>query len=436
MLHAAALALLLAGEAAAQDGENRIDNIEEIDVRAKSAEQAPACAHAPCLTARRAACVRRSSAGLDVFISCLVCASNFLAASSSPAISNLSSSVGMQVRVQRVAVSPAVFLIEGFLDESMCDTISDAARPRLTPDEKSEGDHRSSMLFSRTDMADINALSTATRRLRSLTRDIINDQKDMPDAKAFLKVYPVETDYAEVPEVVQYGAGGYRRAHNEAFQRDYVLTSLVFLEDTPLGGETAFPDLGFDSKIKQYAPSKFLSNDKKCEERDDELCEQGQYVGVDHAAEGLEFCCCSEILRIKPKKGDAIVFFNTDASGVASHAASHASCPVLEAEGVDETANSKLVLRQWTHAEPLGEQSERALKPDAGEPSVEHDGAGVPFAEKRGGEGEGDKFMRTKAQQGEAGDGGGGSGKKGKGSGRKKRSQNEPYAAKGEKTDL
>ena len=344
----------------------------------------------------------------------------------------------LQVRVQRISVSPAVFLIEGFLDESMCDTISDAARPRLTADEKAEGDHRSSVRFSRTDLEEINALSTASRRLRSLTRDIISDQNDLPDAKAFLRVYPVETDYAEVPEVVQYGAGGYRRAHNEAFRRDYVQTSLVFLEDTPLGGETAFPDLGYDSKMKQYAPSKFLSNDKKCEERDDELCEQGQYVGVDHAAEGLEFCCCSEILRIKPKKGDAIVFFNTDAAGVASHAATHASCPVLEAEGVDETANSKLVLRQWTHAEPLGEQSERAIKPDAGEPSVEHDGAGVPFAEKRGGGGggAGDKFMRTKAQMGEGGGAGDGGGKKGKGSGRKKRNKKEQYAAKGEKTDL
>jgi hypothetical protein len=34
----------------------------------------------------------------------------------------------VDVRVQRVSVSPAVFLIEGFLDATMCDAISAAAR--------------------------------------------------------------------------------------------------------------------------------------------------------------------------------------------------------------------------------------------------------------------------------------------------------------------
>merc|ERR1711871_1351579 len=185
-------------------------------------------------------------------------------------------------------------------------------------------------------------------------------------------------------------------AHNEAFQRDYVLTSLVFLEDTPLGGETAFPHLEFDNGRKQYVPSKFFQAGNKCTERDDELCEQGQYVGVDHGERGMEFCCCSEILRVKPRKGDAILMFNTDKNGVAIQVAQHASCPVLEADGVDESNNAKLVLRQWVHAEPLGEQSERALVPEAGEPSVEHDGAGVPFAEKRSGTGTGDRVFRSK----------------------------------------
>jgi hypothetical protein len=53
----------------------------------------------------------------------------------------------------------------------------------------------------------------------------------------------VETDYAEVLEAVQFGVGGYRRLHNEAFHRDRVLTTLVFLHDTPAGGEVVFPAL-------------------------------------------------------------------------------------------------------------------------------------------------------------------------------------------------
>ena len=345
----------------------------------------------------------------------------------------------VDVRVQRVSVTPAVFLIEGFLDKSMCDAIKAAAQPRLRDASIHDGDQRRSAQFSRTDLAEINALGTATRRLRSLTRDILRDQNELPEDRAFLNVYPVETDYAEVPEVVQYGAGGFRQAHNEAFQRDYVLTSLVFLEDTPLGGETAFPYLGFDTKMKQYAPSKFFQAGHKCAERDDELCEQGQYVGVDHAESGMEFCCCSEILRVKPRKGDAILMFNTDKNGVAIQAAQHASCPVLDDDGVDETDNVKLVLRQWVHAEPLGEQSERALIPEAGEPSVEHDGAGVPFAEKRSGAGSGDRVFRSKAAMGADGDGSDKATKRAKasrkGRSKKQRDKKDAYTAKGEKKE-
>jgi hypothetical protein len=348
----------------------------------------------------------------------------------------------VDVRVQRVSVSPAVFLIEGFLDATMCDAISAAAQPRLSDDSVDDGDQRRSARFSRSDLRDINALATASRRLRSLTRDILADQNELPDERSFLKVYPAETDYAEVPEVVRYGAGGYRRAHNEAFERDYVLTSLVFLEDTPLGGETAFPQLGFDSKIKQYAPSKFFQDGNKCAERDDELCEHGQYVGVDHAALGMEFCCCSETLRVQPRKGDAILFFNTDQNGVATQAAQHASCPVLEAEGVDESDNTKLVLRQWVHAEPLGEQSERALNPEAGEPSVEHDGAGVPFAEKRGADpagAGGDRVFRSKAAMAGDSDSGSKAAKRGKASrkarSKQQRDKKEAYSAKGEREE-
>lgn len=345
----------------------------------------------------------------------------------------------VDVRVQRVSVTPAVFLIEGFLDKTMCDAIKAAAQPRLRDDSIRDGDQRRSAQFGRTDLAEINALGTATRRLRSLTRDILRDQNELPEDRAFLNVYPVETDYAEVPEVVQYGVGGFRQAHNEAFQRDYVLTSLVFLEDTPLGGETAFPHLGFDSKMKQYAPSKFFQAGHKCAERDDELCEQGQYVGVDHAESGMEFCCCSEILRVRPRKGDAILMFNTDKNGVATQAAQHASCPVLDDDNVDETANVKLVLRQWVHAEPLGEQSERALIPEAGEPSVEHDGAGVPFAEKRSGAGTGDRVFRSKAAMGADGDGSDKATKRAKASrkerSKKQRDKKDAYTAKGEKKE-
>ena len=168
----------------------------------------------------------------------------------------------VDVRVQRVSVSPAVFLIEGFLDATMCDAISAAAQPRLSDDSVDDGDQRRSARFSRSDLRDINALATASRRLRSLTRDILADQNELPDERSFLKVYPAETDYAEVPEVVRYGAGGYRRAHNEAFERDFYLR-----DDDGFGGDDG-------------GATVFMGDDKKFAAREEEMAKQRKFGGA------------------------------------------------------------------------------------------------------------------------------------------------------------
>eukprot|EP01048_Picozoa_sp_COSAG05_P006242 COSAG05_NODE_396_length_10336_cov_233.199863_11_plen_210_part_00 len=206
----------------------------------------------------------------------------------------------MQVAVKRISVQPAIFTIENFLEHASCDHLAVLVRDRLRKDEAEENDQRRSTLFSRDDMRDIPLLSTIARRQRNLVRELVSDQNDH-GTKDFLRLYPVDVDFAEVLEAIEFSTGGYRRLHNEAFHRDRVLATLVFLEDTPMGGETVFPMLSWDGEMEQYVPSNYFQTKEQCVERDEVKCGTGS-PGYNYTAMGLNFCCCSELLRIRPKK--------------------------------------------------------------------------------------------------------------------------------------
>ena len=203
--------------------------------------------------------------------------------------------------VKRVAVQPAVFIIENFLEPASCDRLAATARGRLRKDEFEEDDQRRTALFSRDEMRDIPLLGTVAQRQRNLVRELVSDQNDQSE-KEFLRIYPADTDYAEVLEAVEFGEGGFRRLHNEAFHRDRVMATLVFLEDTPIGGETVFPMLAWDVEMDQYVPSSYFQNQEQCVERDEVICSTESLAQNNYADLSMGFCCCSELLRIRPRK--------------------------------------------------------------------------------------------------------------------------------------
>eukprot|EP01048_Picozoa_sp_COSAG05_P014806 COSAG05_NODE_1710_length_4237_cov_3.480667_5_plen_158_part_00 len=86
----------------------------------------------------------------------------------------------------------------------------------------------------------------------------------------------------------------------------------------------------------------------------------------------LPYCCCEELLSIKPVIGDAILFFPLKADGSKEEMAVHASCPVLTTATADELVASggddgsnKEVVQQWFHATHPDEDSALYPPPSA-----------------------------------------------------------------------
>jgi hypothetical protein len=57
--------------------------------------------------------------------------------------------------------------------------------------------------------------------------------------------------------------------------------------------------LEFDQSMQQYVPSTFFQKGETCAGERDSACAAG---GANHTELGMEFCCCTELLRIAPKK--------------------------------------------------------------------------------------------------------------------------------------
>lgn len=65
----------------------------------------------------------------------------------------------------------------------------------------------------------------------------------------------------------------------------------------------------------------------------------------DYVFHEMHYCCCKELLRVKPKAGTAVLFFPALPNGLKDSMSVHAACPVTKGE--------KFVVQQWYHTKPL-----------------------------------------------------------------------------------
>ena len=109
--------------------------------------------------------------------------------------------------------------------------------------------------------------------------------------------------------MLRYGRGEEYRAHYDDLEEDSprVATVLVYLSDVEAGGETVFPlgtPLGRES-----------SNKKRFNEEDGcELARKGD----------------PDVLAVKPRRGDALLFYSAHLNGEMDDKSLHAGCPVLK----------------------------------------------------------------------------------------------------------
>ncbi|XP_042397878.1 probable prolyl 4-hydroxylase 6 [Zingiber officinale] len=197
-------------------------------------------------------------------------------------------------RVTQISWRPRIFLYEGFLSDEECDHIIKLARSKMkrsmVADNKS-GDSRKSNV------------RTSFGTFLTKHQDEVIARIDQRIAKwTFL---PEEN--AEALQVLRYQEGQKYVPHHDYFfdpknkirGGDRYATVLMYLSDVEKGGETVFP-------IAEGASSQF---------KDDSWSD-----------------CAKNGLAVKPKKGDAVLFFSLHINGTTDPASLHGSCPVIEGE--------------------------------------------------------------------------------------------------------
>ncbi|WOL14282.1 hypothetical protein Cni_G23062 [Canna indica] len=195
-------------------------------------------------------------------------------------------------RVVQLSWRPRAFSYKGFLSDEECDHLIDLARDKLQKSMVVRDDEtgRSVMSKERTS----SGMFLDWRR----PDDVVAQIEERIAAWTFL---PEEN--GEPIQVLHYGHGEKYVTHcdfffdepNQRIGGQRLATVLMYLSDVEMGGETVFP-YSDDGDINSWA---------NCE--------------------GAGFA-------VKPRKGDAFLFFSLHVNGTADVKSFHGSCPVIEGE--------------------------------------------------------------------------------------------------------
>lgn len=226
-----------------------------------------------------------------------------------PAVARVQASV-------RLAWSPSIQYLPGFLDPATCAELIRLATPLLQPSQtpQSQANNKTAHRTSMTAMLG-RAEELANPLLRQLVERIHN----------LLHLPP---DHGEGLQLSRYGAGDHYRIHEDAFtQSPRAFTVLAYLAGASSGGggDTIFPLVSADGGSLDPGPlgdPRAWTNQTLFDEYCDETSERGR-----------------GIMRFKPTQGDAFIFtpmtpwLQTHPRGM------HGACPVVEGE--------KWVLQRW-----------------------------------------------------------------------------------------
>lgn len=196
--------------------------------------------------------------------------------------------------VTQLSSRPRAFLYSGFLSDTECDHLVSLAKGSMEKSMVADNDSGKSVASQ--------ARTSSGTFLAKREDEIVSAIEKRVAAWTFL---PEEN--AESLQVLRYETGQKYDAHFDYFHDrnnlklggQRVATVLMYLTDVKKGGETVFPDA--EGSHLQY--------------KDETWSE-----------------CSRSGLAVKPKKGDALLFFNLHVNATADTGSLHGSCPVIEGE--------------------------------------------------------------------------------------------------------
>ncbi|BBN11699.1 prolyl 4-hydroxylase [Marchantia polymorpha subsp. ruderalis] len=195
---------------------------------------------------------------------------------------------------QVLSWKPRALLFPGFANKQQCETIIKLAKTKLTP---------SGLALRKGETAD------ATKDVRTSSGTFLSASHDKTGTLAWVeermaKATMIPRAHGEAFNVLRYELGQKYNSHYDVFnpeeygpQKSQRMASfLLYLSDVEEGGETMFP-------FENY---------------------QNMNMGYDYKQ------CIG--LRVKPKQGDALLFYSMFPNGTFDAAALHGSCPVVAGE--------------------------------------------------------------------------------------------------------
>ncbi|KAJ4962034.1 hypothetical protein NE237_021944 [Protea cynaroides] len=196
--------------------------------------------------------------------------------------------------VTQLSWHPRAFLHEGFLSEEECDHLINLAKDKLEKSMVADNDSGKSIMSE--------VRTSSGMFLNKAQDEIVKTIEGKIAAWTFL---PEEN--GEAMQVLHYEHGEKYEPHfdyfhdkaNQELGGHRVATVLMYLSNVEKGGETVFPNT--ESKIVQP--------------KDDSWSD-----------------CAKDGYAVKPKKGDALLFFNLHPDATTDPSSLHGSCPVIEGE--------------------------------------------------------------------------------------------------------
>ncbi|XP_057786099.1 probable prolyl 4-hydroxylase 7 [Salvia miltiorrhiza] len=197
-------------------------------------------------------------------------------------------------RVTQISWSPRAFLYRGFLTDEECDHFIDLAKDKLEKSMVADNDSGKSI--------ESEVRTSSGMFLKKAQDAIVAGVEEKIAAWTFL---PVEN--GEAMQILHYEHGQKYEPHFDFFHDKAnlelgghrIATVLMYLSDVAKGGETVFPN------------SEISFKQKKGNDLSD---------------------CAKQGYSVKPRKGDALLFFSLHPDATTDNASLHGSCPVIEGE--------------------------------------------------------------------------------------------------------